>query len=157
MPRRKPYATPPSESMLNLMPPRRANPFSLFESRTCRSLPIHATGMRRSCASTLTAARAVLDLIDRALAEDGADRDLTTAAVVPDGSRAKGRIEQRAAGVPAGLRVAEAVFRRIDSDVEWRGPRGGGGGGGAGGLAAGGGGAPPPPRGGRGGAHLPRR
>ena len=77
--------------------------------------------MRRSCASSLTAARAVPDLIDRALAEDGADRDLTTAAVVPDRARAKGRIEQRAAGVPAGLRVVEAVFRRIDSDVEWRG------------------------------------
>jgi nicotinate-nucleotide pyrophosphorylase (carboxylating) len=61
----------------------------------------------------------VLDLIDRALAEDGADRDLTTAAVVPDRARANGRIEQRAAGVPAGLHVAEAVFLRIDCDLEW--------------------------------------
>ena len=59
------------------------------------------------------------DAIDRALAEDGSERDLTTAAVVPEGSRARGRIEQRAEGVPAGLGVAEAVFRRIDSDIGW--------------------------------------
>jgi nicotinate-nucleotide pyrophosphorylase (carboxylating) len=61
-----------------------------------------------------------LELIDRALAEDGSDRDLTTAAVVPEGARARGRIEQRAEGVPAGLGVAEAVFRRIDPDIGWQ-------------------------------------
>jgi nicotinate-nucleotide pyrophosphorylase (carboxylating) len=62
----------------------------------------------------------VLDLIDRALAEDGGGRDLTTEAVVPPRARARGRIEQRAEGVPAGLHVAEAVFRRIDPGIDWR-------------------------------------
>jgi nicotinate-nucleotide pyrophosphorylase (carboxylating) len=62
----------------------------------------------------------VLDLIDRALAEDGGGRDLTSEAVVPPRARARGRIEQRAEGVPAGLQVAEAVFHRIDPGIEWR-------------------------------------
>jgi len=61
----------------------------------------------------------VLDLIDRALAEDVRDGDLTTAAVVPPGARARARIEQRAPGVPAGLRVAEKVFERIDPELRW--------------------------------------
>jgi nicotinate-nucleotide pyrophosphorylase (carboxylating) len=62
----------------------------------------------------------MLELIDRALREDIGDGDLTTAAVVPEGSRARGRIEQKAPGVPAGLRVAETVFQRVDPDLSWR-------------------------------------
>jgi nicotinate-nucleotide pyrophosphorylase (carboxylating) len=61
----------------------------------------------------------VLDLIDRALAEDLGDGDLTTAAVVPPGARARARIEQKASGVPAGLRMAEKVFERVDPDLRW--------------------------------------
>jgi nicotinate-nucleotide pyrophosphorylase (carboxylating) len=62
----------------------------------------------------------VPDLIDRALAEDVGEGDLTTGAVVPPGARASARIEQRAAGVPAGLRVAETVFHRVDPGLQWR-------------------------------------
>ena len=62
----------------------------------------------------------MLDLIDRALAEDVGDGDLTTAAVVAQAARAHARIEQRAAGVPAGLRVAEAVFQRLEPGLRWR-------------------------------------
>jgi nicotinate-nucleotide pyrophosphorylase (carboxylating) len=61
----------------------------------------------------------MLDLIDRALREDVGDGDLTTAAVVPAGSRARARIEQKAPGVPAGLRVAGAVFERVDPELRW--------------------------------------
>jgi nicotinate-nucleotide pyrophosphorylase (carboxylating) len=61
----------------------------------------------------------MLDLIDRALREDLGDGDLTTAAVVPGGSRARARIEQKAPGVPAGLRVAEKVFERVDPELRW--------------------------------------
>jgi nicotinate-nucleotide pyrophosphorylase (carboxylating) len=61
----------------------------------------------------------MLDLIDRALREDIGDGDLTTAAVVPAGARARARIEQKAAGVPAGLRVAGAVFERVDPELRW--------------------------------------
>jgi nicotinate-nucleotide pyrophosphorylase (carboxylating) len=57
------------------------------------------------------------DLIDTALAEDIGEGDLTTSAVVPDGAQAKARISQKAPGVIAGVRTAEAVFERVDPDV----------------------------------------
>jgi nicotinate-nucleotide pyrophosphorylase (carboxylating) len=60
------------------------------------------------------------DLIDRALAEDLGEGDLTTLAVVPPGARARARIEQKAAGVPAGLGVAEKVFERVDPELRWQ-------------------------------------
>jgi nicotinate-nucleotide pyrophosphorylase (carboxylating) len=57
------------------------------------------------------------DLIDRALAEDLGDGDLTTRAVVPEGAQAHARISQKAPGVIAGLRVAQAVFERVDPEL----------------------------------------
>jgi nicotinate-nucleotide pyrophosphorylase (carboxylating) len=64
----------------------------------------------------------MIDVIDRALAEDLGQSvtDLTTAAVVPEGVRARARIEQKAPGVPAGLSVAQKVFERVDPDLRWR-------------------------------------
>jgi nicotinate-nucleotide pyrophosphorylase (carboxylating) len=59
------------------------------------------------------------ELIERALAEDVGDGDLTTAAVVPEGSRARARIDQKAPGVTAGLEVAAAVFARLDSGLRF--------------------------------------
>jgi nicotinate-nucleotide pyrophosphorylase (carboxylating) len=61
----------------------------------------------------------MLELIDRALAEDVGEGDLTTDVVVEPGVRARARIEQKAEGVPAGLRVAEKVFERVDPDLRW--------------------------------------
>jgi nicotinate-nucleotide pyrophosphorylase (carboxylating) len=61
----------------------------------------------------------VQELIDRALAEDLGGGDVTTAALVPAEARARARIVQKAPGVVAGLRVAEAVFRRVDPDLRW--------------------------------------
>jgi nicotinate-nucleotide pyrophosphorylase (carboxylating) len=69
------------------------------------------------------------DLIDRALAEDVGDGDVTTAATVDATARGRATIRQKAPGVISGLQVAEAVFRRLDPDVsltrlgpegEWR-------------------------------------
>ncbi len=57
------------------------------------------------------------DLIDRALAEDIGDGDLTTRAVVPEGVLAHARISQKAPGVIAGLRVAQSVFERVDPEL----------------------------------------
>jgi nicotinate-nucleotide pyrophosphorylase (carboxylating) len=64
----------------------------------------------------------MFDVIDRALAEDLGEpvKDLTTAAVVPEEARARARIEQKAPGVCAGLRVAQKVFERVDPDLRWR-------------------------------------
>jgi nicotinate-nucleotide pyrophosphorylase (carboxylating) len=63
----------------------------------------------------------MLDLIDRALAEDLGDGDLTTRAVVPEGTRARARIVQKQPGVPAGLAVTQAVFERVDAALRWTG------------------------------------
>jgi nicotinate-nucleotide pyrophosphorylase (carboxylating) len=62
--------------------------------------------------------RDTLDLIDRALAEDVGDGDVTTEATVGAGARARATITQKGAGVISGLDVAEAVFRRLDPDAE---------------------------------------
>jgi nicotinate-nucleotide pyrophosphorylase (carboxylating) len=59
------------------------------------------------------------DLIERALAEDLGDGDLTTRAVVPEGAQARARIEQKEPGVIAGLSVVRDVFRRVDSELEF--------------------------------------
>ncbi len=56
----------------------------------------------------------VEELVMRALAEDVGLRDVTTEATVEPGARARGRIEQKQAGVMFGLEVATAVFRRLD-------------------------------------------
>jgi nicotinate-nucleotide pyrophosphorylase (carboxylating) len=61
----------------------------------------------------------MLEIIDRALSEDVGEGDLTTEAVVEPGARARARIEQKAPGVPAGLRVAEKVFERVDPELRW--------------------------------------
>ena len=58
------------------------------------------------------------ELIDRALAEDVGDGDLTTRILVPPDARATARIEQKEPGVIAGLDVAAAVFARFDVQLE---------------------------------------
>ncbi len=60
------------------------------------------------------------DLIDRALAEDIGGGDVTSSAVVPADARASARVVQKGEGVIAGLRVAEAAFRRVDPELSWR-------------------------------------
>jgi nicotinate-nucleotide pyrophosphorylase (carboxylating) len=57
-------------------------------------------------------------LIERALAEDVGDVDLTTEAVVEPGRRARAHIARKEPGVVFGFDVAEAVFRRLDPGLE---------------------------------------
>jgi nicotinate-nucleotide pyrophosphorylase (carboxylating) len=59
------------------------------------------------------------DLIERALAEDLGDGDLTTRAVVPEGARARAVIRQKEPGIVAGLGVARAVFQGVDPELEF--------------------------------------
>ncbi|MEX2195020.1 MAG: carboxylating nicotinate-nucleotide diphosphorylase [Thermoleophilaceae bacterium] len=61
----------------------------------------------------------MLDLIDRALAEDVGAGDLTTAATVAEGATARARIVQKAPGAVAGLDVAGRVFERVDPGLRW--------------------------------------
>jgi nicotinate-nucleotide pyrophosphorylase (carboxylating) len=60
----------------------------------------------------------VHELIDRALAEDVGDGDLTTRIIVPADATATACIVQREPGVVAGLEVAAAVFARFDVRLE---------------------------------------
>jgi nicotinate-nucleotide pyrophosphorylase (carboxylating) len=57
------------------------------------------------------------DLALRALAEDVGRGDVTTEATISPGARASGRIIAKAAGVVAGLPMAELVFLQMDPDA----------------------------------------
>ena len=61
----------------------------------------------------------MLELIDQALAEDVGTGDATTELLVPAGARGRAMLTQKAPGVVAGLRVAEAVFHRVDPKLRW--------------------------------------
>ena len=70
--------------------------------------------------------RPMSDLIERALAEDLGDGDLTTQAVVPEGAQARARIEQKEPGVIAGLSAARAGVRASRPGARVRGALPGG-------------------------------
>jgi len=53
-------------------------------------------------------------LVQRALAEDLGDGDVTVAATVPAGTRARATVSQKAPGVVFGLDVAKLVFASLD-------------------------------------------
>lgn len=61
---------------------------------------------------------AVLRLIDAALEEDVGSGDVTAEYFVPEGARARAFVVAREEGILAGGAVAEAVFRRVDPDIE---------------------------------------
>ena len=58
------------------------------------------------------------ELIRRALAEDGAEADITTLSTVPPGQEAHGVIVTRQAGVIAGLGVAVETFHIFDPQIQ---------------------------------------
>ncbi|MEA2219789.1 MAG: hypothetical protein QOJ35_2415 [Solirubrobacteraceae bacterium] len=58
------------------------------------------------------------ELVLRALAEDVGERDVTSAATVPAGTRAVATITQKADGVLYGIDAAQATFRALDPDIE---------------------------------------
>lgn len=59
-----------------------------------------------------------VDLVRQALAEDGADNDITTLCTVPASQQAEGTIVARQAGVVVGLLVVEETFRQLDPTVK---------------------------------------
>ena len=62
-------------------------------------------------------AQTVAEIVARALAEDVGDGDVTTAATVPEGARARATITQKAQGVVYGLDVAIETFRALDPEM----------------------------------------
>jgi nicotinate-nucleotide pyrophosphorylase (carboxylating) len=61
----------------------------------------------------------MLELIDAALAEDVGAGDVTTDLLVPARATGRATLTQKAPGVIAGLRAAEAVFHRVDPRLRW--------------------------------------
>lgn len=61
----------------------------------------------------------VAEAVRAALAEDVGTGDVTTESTVPDGHRSRGTIVAKAGGVIAGLDVAAAVFRELDTGVSF--------------------------------------
>lgn len=55
--------------------------------------------------------------VERALAEDRVEEDVTTLAAVPEGSRSRARILFRREGVLAGTDAVEATFLTVDPDL----------------------------------------
>ena len=62
----------------------------------------------------------VARLVGEALAEDRADADATTGALVAPGQHGRGAIVAKAPGVIAGLAFAQSAFRQMDADVAWQ-------------------------------------
>jgi nicotinate-nucleotide pyrophosphorylase (carboxylating) len=61
----------------------------------------------------------MLELIDAALAEDVGAGDATTELLVPADATGRALLTQKAPGVIAGMRAAEAVFHRVDPSLRW--------------------------------------
>lgn len=59
-------------------------------------------------------------LAESALAEDRADQDITTAALLAEDQRGRGVIIARAEGLLAGLPMARAVFLTVDGALVWQ-------------------------------------
>jgi nicotinate-nucleotide pyrophosphorylase (carboxylating) len=76
-----------------------------------------ATSASRAHASAATTP--LSQRIDAALAEDVRGGDVTTELLVPAGARGRAVLTQKAPGALAGLRVAEAVFHRVDPSLRW--------------------------------------
>jgi len=66
----------------------------------------------------LTYTQQVEQLIERALAEDLGQGDLTTAALVPDDQQGKASIVAKAKGIVAGTDVARRVFLKVDPQLK---------------------------------------
>jgi nicotinate-nucleotide pyrophosphorylase (carboxylating) len=62
--------------------------------------------------------RLIVDLVTRALEEDGAYADITTQSTVPADQWSKGRILARKSGVIAGLAVASETFHVFDERIQ---------------------------------------
>ena len=60
------------------------------------------------------------EVVRNALLEDRADADITTETLVPADLQGAARIIPKAEGVLAGVEVAEAVFRAVDPELEFK-------------------------------------
>lgn len=78
-----------------------------------------AAGTPLLCPDAFLSALEIEDAVTRALAEDlGRAGDVTSIATVPEAARARAVVVARKTGTIAGLPLVEAVFRRLDPEIE---------------------------------------
>lgn len=65
-------------------------------------------------------AKAVEAIVDSALKEDIGDGDITTDAIIPQGLKAKAVLVAEEEGIICGLPVAEAIFKKLDPNTEFK-------------------------------------
>ncbi|HVZ49350.1 MAG TPA: carboxylating nicotinate-nucleotide diphosphorylase [Gemmatimonadaceae bacterium] len=88
-------------------PPRRVTPLQ----------PVHFS---RAASGFPLGDASIVALVQSALDEDAADRDLTTIATVIPGHRARAQLVTREAGVVCGVPLALAAFRLLDPEISIR-------------------------------------
>lgn len=70
-------------------------------------------------AAELSLAPEILSSVERALAEDIGQGDVTTEGIVPAGAALTGRIIAKESGIVAGLTVARAAFQMLEPQIEF--------------------------------------
>ena len=88
------------------------------EDFNCAFLLFRASLRRHAGRMEALAADEIAQAVQRALAEDVGDGDITTLATVPEAARAKAVMIAREPMVVAGLPVAEAVFRGLSPQTQ---------------------------------------
>ena len=83
-------------------------------SRELRRNGKDASSIRKMASSKLQ----VEEIIDRALAEDLGQGDVTTEALIPGERQGTGFLEAKQQGVLAGMNVAKQVFHRVDPELK---------------------------------------
>lgn len=62
----------------------------------------------------------IAPLIEQALKEDVGNGDVTTNALIPDAMASTATMTAKADGIVAGMEVAEAVFRLLSDEMDWK-------------------------------------
>lgn len=85
-----------------------------------RITPLQPAQFSRSASGFPLADSSIIALVQSALDEDAADRDITTIATVLPARRARAHLVAREAGVVCGVPLALAAFRLLDPEVSIR-------------------------------------
>lgn len=85
-----------------------------------RITPLQPASFSRAAAGFPLGDASIIALVQSALDEDAADRDITTIATVLPGRRARAHLVARDAGVVCGVPLALAAFRLLDPEVSIR-------------------------------------
>ncbi len=107
--------------MSSYHPPLRPTPASAWEAVRAHVVPappaLHGADTNASVLAFPLSVPALRALVQAALDEDQAQKDVSTLATVPEGLQVRGAIMARRDGVIAGVAFAEMAFRILDPNV----------------------------------------